>query len=317
MLTLAKLIKLRNDVGATYSEYINYKEEGSTVATNRMLPLIQGHQNHCIKLSMPNELDHKRLEHSHLKIIDLANQYCQQVNQFTDQLDKEIKAEQKLMLSREGYLELNEYSDVSAQISSRFTQLSEVIKDTLTKHINWKYPGLLFRPMNSACVNLMVGVDPLYLVDVDQKYLTSTVEQFEPAYQNRLRLYSVDDRTDKPILSQLPQAQFGCIAEHNFFTYKSYETVCRYLTEVFDLLRPGGTFIFTLVDGDTVSGLELVERCKSTYLPGHMIRQKARDLTYRIVQYTVSNGIAVVELQKPGELSSIRGGQTLARIVPN
>jgi SAM-dependent methyltransferase len=163
----------------------------------------------------------------------------------------------------------------------------------------------------------MVGLDPLYLVDVNEKYITPTLDQFEPAYRNRVRAYVVDDQTDEPILAQLPQGQFGCVAEHNYFKYKSLSTVDRYLTEVFNLLRPGGTFIFTFPDGDNVKALELVEKFKATYLPGHLIRQKARELTYRIVQYTVNNGIAVVELQKPGVLSSIRGGQTLARIVPN
>lgn len=73
----------------------------------------------------------------------------------------------------------------------------------------------------------------------------------------------------------------------------------------------------TFNDCDRVPGVVMVEDKMACYTPGTLITQMAKNIGYNQF-YTWNQGLALtyLELKKPGELNSLRGGQTLARIVP-
>jgi hypothetical protein len=85
--------------------------------------------------------------------------------------------------------------------------------------------------------------------------------------------------------------------------------------EIYNKLRPGGILIMSFNDCDRVPGVTLVEQHLACYTPGHLIIQMAKNIGYECF-YSWHNGLAntYLELQKPGQLGSIRGGQSLAKI---
>jgi SAM-dependent methyltransferase len=163
----------------------------------------------------------------------------------------------------------------------------------------------------------MVDCDPLYLVDDRHELLIPTISRHHEIYQRRLRPYVINERQDGEILTALPNNQFGLIFAYNFFNYKPFEVIRRYLEELYQKLRPGGVLIMTINDCDRDKGVVLVEQHFCCYTPGKMVIELAQSLGFKTVFTWTDNGPSTwIELQHPGELTSLRGGQTLAKVVP-
>ena len=199
------------------------------------------------------------------------------------------------------------------------TESREAILNRIKIFADWRCPGMMLRPGREDFIEYMVPLDPLYLIDQNEELLIPSVSKFDLAYQRRLRQYLINDRLeDSPeILKLLPDGQFGFILAYNYFNYKPLEVIFRYLKELHTKLRPGGRILFTYNDCDLAHGVKLAEHPYMCYTPGHRIRNKAEDVGYEIVINQIGpNDIAWLELRKPGTITSLRGGQTLAKIIP-
>lgn len=194
---------------------------------------------------------------------------------------------------------------------------SQIILQTrLRSYGDWRVPGMIFRPAREPYTEDMVPLDPLYLVDHNIELLQPCVSQFTPEYQRRLRQYVVDDYQQGSILHHLPSNQFGTVFAYNYFNYKPLEVIKRYLIEIYMKLRPSGVLMFTFNDCDRAHGVALAEQHFMCYTPGHAIKSFAEDLGFEVLyQYNGPGDINWIELRKPGELTTLRGGQTLAKIV--
>ena len=191
----------------------------------------------------------------------------------------------------------------------------EVLYGHMLGCTDWRLPGLIFRPGKEKHIENMVPMDPLYLVDTSQELLDPCIEQFTIEYQRRLRPYVISDLVHGEYLHSLPQGQFGLVYGYNYFNYKPLEVIYKYLKEVYSLLRPGGSFIFTFNDCDYAHGTALAERNFMCYTPGSLIENRAIlegfEVTYR---HRGLGDVAWFELKKPGTIDSLRGGQSLAKI---
>ena len=192
---------------------------------------------------------------------------------------------------------------------------NSLLRDRLNSYSNWQYPGMVIRPAHSPNLESLVAFDPLYLVDTHEDLLAPLRSLFTPAYQRRLRYYVIREYTKTDIFVNLPQTQFGFVYAFHYFEYKPLEIIRQYLDEVFLLLRPGGTFLFSFNDCDRWRQVGSAEHFSSCYTPGRLIRQHIQSLNYQIVhEHYAQSGLTWVELRKSGELDSIRGGQVLAGV---
>jgi hypothetical protein len=181
---------------------------------------------------------------------------------------------------------------------------------------DWRYPGMCIRPGLDDFVKIMVPLDPLYLVDQNHELLTPAVQSFDPQYQRRLRQYTVNDYRSEPILGKLPDNQFGVVFAYNFFNYKPLMVIERYLRELYNKLRPGGTLIMTYNNCDRSHAVGLAERNFMMYTPLRLLRPIIEQIGYVNVSNRPCDGdFDLLEISKPGTLSSIRGGQCLAKII--
>jgi SAM-dependent methyltransferase len=190
-----------------------------------------------------------------------------------------------------------------------------IVMNKCQGHSSWTFPGLIFRPQVCEFLRSVVACDPLYLCDHDINYVRHVETLFPEEYRLRLRYYTVDE-SRTAILDHLPQENFGFIAAFNFFNTKNLTRMQRYFTEIFHLLRPGGIFGFSFNDCDHSHEVNLVERRLECYTPGNQVKQLLKDLGfYIILQHRDLGGSSWWEAQRPGEINSIRGSQTLARIL--
>jgi hypothetical protein len=163
----------------------------------------------------------------------------------------------------------------------------------------------------------MVACDPLYQVDVRHELLTPAVTQYNEVYQHRLRTYVVDERGQDDILHRLPDSQFGVILAYNYFNFRPFEVIKKWLSELLIKLKPGGMLLMTFNDCDRDKAVMLVEQNYCCYTPGHLIMQLAQTLGFEIVfKWSDEGPWTWLELQRPGTLTSARGGQALAKILP-
>jgi SAM-dependent methyltransferase len=187
----------------------------------------------------------------------------------------------------------------------------------LSQYANWKYPALIIRPGLETFIENMVAYDPLYLVDLSHDYLAPAMNRFNEQYQNRLRPYVVSEELDQDILAKIPNDQFGMCLAYNYFNFRPFEILKKYLAEIYQKLKPGGILAFTFNDCDRPSAVRLVENYYCCYTPGYLVRELAVSVGYEILYSWSDPGPATwLELKKPGELTSLKGGQTLAKIVP-
>lgn len=179
---------------------------------------------------------------------------------------------------------------------------------------DWRFPGIHIRPLGGEVCDSLKAFDPLYFVDTQNALLDHVKTMWNEQYQRRVRYYVVNEQDAHP-LKNLPQEQFGFVVATEFFNYKSIDIVEKYLRSIYQILKPGGTCMFTFNDCDTVSGLQLVEAKFNSYTPGRRIKAIVENIGYSLeAEFHRGSRLAWFEIRKPGQLTSIRDGQTLGAL---
>ena len=190
-------------------------------------------------------------------------------------------------------------------------EVRKVVEARLANYIDWKYPGLEIGPGDSEWTDLLVGMDPLYLVDIHEEFLNGTKARYQIEYQRRLRTYKIKHGD----LSELPVGQFGFVFSWNVFNYFGLETIELYLTEIKRLLKPGGVVMFSYNNCENYKSVEMFENHFMTYVPNRDLVKIVQRLGYNIiVSKDEPTMTSWMEIKLPGELTSIRAGQTLGKI---
>jgi SAM-dependent methyltransferase len=197
------------------------------------------------------------------------------------------------------------------------SETEQFYRTRIVRYNSWHHPTMIIRPGRETYINELLASDPLYLVDESHDLLLPAMSLFNEQYQNRLRTYTINERQGQEILDKLPNGQFGLVFAYNFFNFRPFEVIRKYLDEIYQKLRPGGILAITFNDCDRDKGVMLVEQHFCCYTPGYLVKELAQSLGFEIVFSWSDQGPTTwLELRKPGEFTSLRGGQALARIIP-
>ena len=262
------------------------------------------------------ELDERLADvrHSISKFDQSLQSLKQQLKNEVARLEPEYYAESWKRYEQEMCFETVEYL-VDRKLPIEFGDLDR-LRGTIKSYTDWRLPGMVIGIRKEKFVEDIVPMDPLYLVDHNQQLLTIAMSPFTTEYQRRLRPYVINDWKNSEILSALPHNQFGLVFAYNYFNWKPIEIIEKFLTEIYQKLRPGGALVFTYNECDNWCGVGAVENAWMCYTPGSRIQTIARNLGYKIIeQYTGAGNIAWLELRRPGKIHSLRGGQTMAKII--
>jgi len=291
--------------------------ETMAVAHDKLAPLL-----HTVKVnSVQFENLTDRLDQTYHKILSDLDEF--------DQTIESIKTELTQLITQLEHPYYNDslqlYDQMTAYESSEYILgrtliLDDSVKDFITARIqhygDWQYPGMIIRPGHENWINYLVSCDPLYLVDQNLELLEPSILRFNDQYQRRLRSYAIQESLDHAILPRLPDDQFGFCLVYNFFNFKPISIIKQYLTELYNKLKPGGTIAFTFNDCDKRGAVELVERNFICYTPGREVMSHIESLGFNVRQkFKISAACTWIEIQKPGQLTTLRGGQTLAKLV--
>ena len=223
--------------------------------------------------------------------------------------------ERSRQLYQEGRRDTADYIFSRATKNLLFRDAWPTFKERVQLYVSWQYPALEIRPLGGQLSRQLVGCDPLYVADTSDELLVKIKSAFTPEYQHRIRPYTIIEDSGN-ILGALPPGQFGLVVAHDYFHYRPIELIKQYAQEVFGLLRPGGHFVFAYNNCDLPNGVDLADNMFYCYTPGRKIRQLLVEYGYEIVASTDYNlNTSWIEARKPGTLSSIRGSQTLGKVV--
>lgn len=237
-----------------------------------------------------------------------------QTRQHIASLETEQYQSSQQLYEQEMCYETNEYILNRRLSIDPNTKLALVAR--LRQYTDWRLPGMIIRPGLENFIEHLVPLDPLYVVDHNLDLLQPAVSAFTPEYQRRLRCYAINDYEHIDPLWQLPYQQFGLIFAYNYFNYKPIKVLNQYLESMFYKLRPGGVAIFTFNDCDWAHGAALAEQSFMCYTPRRQIIAQCSKVGFEILDYQRGQGdSAWMEIRRPGEIESIRGGQTLAKII--
>jgi len=231
----------------------------------------------------------------------------------------------------------------------------EIITTKINSYSNWKYPGMLLNVKNKKHIDMMISSDPLYLVYSDQSELDEILENYTNLYRRRLRLYHLVDITkdiefnyslathlkkiypfseefvdttatkkfDPVAYSLLPINQFSLVLCWDTLNYVGLAKIEQYLKVVFELLRPGGTFIFNYNNCDLPNSALRAEKDEMSYSNSRIIKKLSENIGYDPsftdlpIEGIVNTHVSWAELTKPGKLYSSKAQQVLGEIIEN
>lgn len=243
------------------------------------------------------------------------------LDQLRAYIDTQISQQESVCLAESYRLYEEEMChETSTYILKRTSPMSPesriALQTRLLNYTDWQHAGMIIRPALESFVFDMVSLDPLYIVDENYELLEPLILKFPEQYQRRLRPYIINERSCEPMLSKIPDSQFGLCLVYNLFNFRPLEIIKQYLTEIYQKLKPGGVLIMTFNDCDREKAVMLVESSFACYTPGELVKNLAQSLNYEILYSWHDNGPSTwLELRKPGTLTTLRGGQSFAKVV--
>ena len=233
-----------------------------------------------------------------------------------DKIDERVTnlvREQELLLLRRDYedFEKNERNiELVQERANLDKKLIDAIKTDIGYYCNWKFAGIELNPSTGLHTKSMLACDPLYLYTgntTDTKIIKSKFNNF---FANK-RLMFYDD------LSKVPQNQFGVASSINCYEFLPIDPIKDEMRKVYNLLRPGGYFIFTYNDCEKEASLDFLNGpgAYRTYNTKTLMTSMVHMLGFDIVKHNCwreSHSWMVVK--KPGDRESIKQSGILIEI---
>lgn len=254
-------------------------------------------------------------------ILKANENFYASVNLIKNILDEKIKELQPSYLANSYslYEEMQHDNPYYVMIHRRFVlsqKMYDYVRDRIQMYSNWQNVAAILRPGIENWIDYIVGCDPLYVLDTDYLMFEPVRERFHETYLNRLRFYTIIESNQSTLLPTLPDGQFNFFLAYNFFHSKPFDVFKNYLSEIWNKLAPGGCVALTFNDCDRWGAIELAEKNYLCFTPGQMVRGMCETLGYKIInEMELDAATTWLEIQKPGKRCSLKGGQTLAKVI--
>ncbi len=278
---------------------------------------------HTVSTRSPCDQQHvQNLAQARDLIQSAISGFQQRLESIKSDVDAEISRHKPAYLSQSYLLyEQMQKHDSPAYILDRRFNLNEdqlkMIDSRIKRYNTWHHAAMIIRPGREPWIDNMVSFDPLYVIDTDHELFSPVAERFNETYKNRIRWAVIKESDRDPMLIMVPDDQIGLCVVWNFFHFKPFEMIKSYLIEIYQKLRPGGVLAFSFNDCDRPGAVTNAERSFMCYTPGSMICALAESLGFVIeFKYDIDAAATWIEMRKPGQRGSIKGGQALAQIIP-
>lgn len=187
----------------------------------------------------------------------------------------------------------------------------DFLKSKIQKISSWQYAALDMNPCNGLFTKEMVAYSPLYVLSSREKITDHIKSNFNDYYSNRrLRVYKHIDK--------LPKQQFGLVININNYDHIPMDPIHDSAKKVFELLRPGGDFIFTYYNCESIKALKNISNGGfKSYNTESLISGMLHGLGFDIVEAVDIEGgsWSVMHAKKPGKLHSNKQSDIIIKVV--
>ena len=254
---------------------------------------------------------------AYLKVGIQGKKIIDEINANISQLNVEIDNTADLMFNNEEYRDQFSENNIFRNLTLSI-ELQSWVESRITCGCDWHYPALQITPRSKKWIDLMVAGDPLYLTHSNIVMVNDMIKEYPGLYQTRLRLYEIANRD----FSKLPQAQFGFVLCWDNFNYLSLDRIEKYIREVWKLLRPGGSFIFSYNNCDFKGPAGRAECHTSSYTSARWLTKLLNAIGYEITalhDYETGDAfnthISWADIKKPGDLKTVKAAQAMGQVL--
>jgi len=247
------------------------------------------------------------------KSVEIKNKLPAIINDVNNSIDQLAEK----LLTKQDDQPFKNYHKTEFNISD---EIDLLIRSNIHQHADWHFPAMQLgcRSLAQKYTAELIANDPLYICDIDATYINESTAQFNDLYNKRIRKYIIPTHD----MQMLPHNQFGFILSWMLFNFAGVDILENYLTNLIKLLRPGGTLMFSYNNGDIFDSCRLAETGGMSFIPKRKILDMCNKLGYLIVNSCdLPNTddqvkyISWIEIQKPGELSTVKRAQAKGRIL--
>jgi len=256
---------------------------------------------------------HQEIDHAQAQIVYWAENYNVALDKINAKT-RELLREQELVVLKRDYdkFALSEPTlETMEERASHYAPefLTEISKD-IGKYNEWQYAGVELNPSIGKFTRVMLGCDILYAYTGNVIDEDSIASKFNPFYiEKRLMYYNN--------LGDLPQGQIGLAVSIGCYEFWPMDPIKDEMQQVFELLRPGGIFIFTYNDCEHEHGLDLCGNDYRAYQTRELMGKMAQSMGFDIEKECACNDNAHswMIVKKPGKRSTQKTDTPRIRIV--
>ena len=255
---------------------------------------------------------HERLDSILQQMRDLRVEY----HTVLDDLNKHssnMLREETVDILRRDYLKFDTTKPDLALMQERVEALDPEFIQKISRDIgyysDWRWAGAELNPSNGVLTRQFLSCDPLYLY-TDQVVDKELVKEKFNRFFAEKRMMFVDK------IHHIPQGHLGLAVTVNLFEFWPMDPIKTHVKQAYDLLLPGGHFIFSYNDCEHVAALDLCANNYRSYNSKELMSRMVEMFGFEIVKTTeVCNGAhSWMVVKKPGELTSQKLTSPLVKI---
>ena len=213
------------------------------------------------------------------KIQEQKQQFDSAAQQAISDINSTIRKAELKMIQRDyhNYYNIPVDIEVVAQRMQVNEDFFEHINNIVGMYSDWRWAGVDLNPGHGKFTSSMLACDPFYIYnDTTKTDMDKVKQQFNEFFVSR-RLMEYTD------ISQLPQNNIGLAINLCEFEFMPMDPIRDKLKMVYDLLMPGGHFLFTYNDCEYNVSLEQCAYNYRSYNTKTLMESAAYSLGYNII----------------------------------
>lgn len=256
--------------------------------------------------------DHEDLCNTIQEMLDLKVQHDKLLEKINNKASYLLRNEEVKILRRD-YDTFAAVTPDLELVKNRINNLDQefikVLKREIGNYSDWRWAGIELNPSNGFLTRSFVACDPLYL------YTGNVIDKEE--VQSKFNKFFGEKRIMfNDSLLHLPQSQLGLAVAVNSYEFWPIDPIKTEMQKVYNLLSPGGHFIFTYNDCEQLSSLDLCANDYRAYNTKTLMTNLVQMFGFKIIkQADVCNGAhSYMVVKKPGILTSQKLSSPLVKV---
>lgn len=246
-------------------------------------------------------------------LINLSQQYNNTIDQI-DTTTSNLLRDSELQVLRRDYDRYNKSENtLELKLLQRNSDQDwiKTIKNQIGQYSSWQYPGIELNPVDGTLTRSMLSCDPLYVYSgtiIDKDKIKNNFNDFFA--EKRLLFYSN--------LDKLPQGQLGTAVSIHQYEFLPIDPIKDEMKQIYNILRPGGYFIFTFSDCEIEAQLDLLAGPGGyySYNTKPLMISLVEMLGFEIVKTDVWREVqSYMVVKKPGDLQTQKKSAPLVQII--